>query len=65
MKGESEEGFILLYSILAGSFLLFLTVLFILSGKVFEGQKTEDVKEGTKIILRGISIVMCLYIFIL
>lgn len=65
MKGQSEQGFILLYSILAGSFLLFVVILFILSNKVFEGQKTEDVKEGTKIILRAISIMMCLYIFIL
>ncbi len=36
MKGESAEGFILLYSILSGSFLLFLFILFMVSGRVFE-----------------------------
>jgi hypothetical protein len=65
MKGESEKDFIMLYAIMAGLFFLFLSVLFIISARVFEDTKTEDVKEGTKIVLRLISILMCLYIYIL
>jgi hypothetical protein len=65
MKGNSERDFIMLYALMAGLFFLFLLVLFLISGKVFEEAKTEDVKEGTKIVLRIISILMCLYIFIL
>ena len=65
MKGNSERDFIMLYALMAGLFFIFLLVLFLISGKVFEEAKTEDVKEGTKIVLRIISILMCLYIFIL
>ncbi len=65
MKGESESNFIMLYSVMAGLFFLFIFTLFLISGKVFDDAKTEDVKEGTKIVLRIISILMCLYIFIL
>ena len=65
MNGDSERDFIMLYAIMAGLFFLFLFVLIMISGKVFEEAKTEDVKEGTKIVLRLISILMCLYIFIL
>jgi hypothetical protein len=65
MTGNSEKDFIMLYAVMAGLFFLFLFVLILISGKVFEEAKTEDVKEGTKIVLRLISILMCLYIFIL
>ncbi len=65
LTGNSEKAFIMLYVIMAGLFFLFLLTLVLISGKVFEEAKTEDVKEGTKIILRIISILMCLYIFIL
>jgi hypothetical protein len=65
MKGDSERDFLMLYAIMAGLFFLFLIVLILISGKVFEEAKTEDVKEGTKIVLRVISILMCLYIYIL
>ena len=65
MNGNSESDFIMLYAVMAGLFFLFLLVLILISGRVFEDAKTEDVKEGTKFVLRIISILMCLYIFIL
>ena len=55
----------MLYSIVAGIFLSFLFFLVVISSKVFEASKTEDVKEGTKLILKGVSILMCLYILLL
>lgn len=65
MTGDSERDFIMLYAVMAGLFFLFLFVLILISGRVFEDAKTEDVKEGTKFVLKIISILMCLYIFIL
>jgi len=55
----------MLYSIISGIFVLFLIFLIVISGRVFEASKTEDVKEGTKLLLKGVSILMCLYILLL
>ena len=62
---SSPNSFIMLYSVLSGSFLLFVGLLFILSGKVFEDSRNEDIKEGAKLILKALSVLMCLFIQLL
>lgn len=57
--------FILPYAILGSAFIAFFGALFFLSGRVFEASKTEDVKEGTKLAIRIMSIFMCLFIYLL
>jgi hypothetical protein len=65
MRQDSASQFYLLYSIVAGVFIAFVVFLIVISGKVFEASKTEDVKEGTKFVLKAVSILMCLYILLL
>ena len=65
MSGSDSTSFLMLYCVLSGIFFLFLLVLFAMSGRVFEESKTEDIKEGTKIVLKGLSILMCVFIFLL
>ena len=55
----------MLYSIISGVFILSLIFLILISGRVFESSKTEDVKEGTKLVLKVVSILMILYIQLL
>lgn len=55
----------MIYSILSGLFVLFLVLLFAISGQVFEASRTENIKEGTKIVIKGLSILMCLFIYLL
>jgi len=55
----------MLYSVISGVFILFLVFLVVISSRIFNASKTEDVKEGTKLVLKGVSILMCLYILLL
>ena len=55
----------MIWAAINGSFIVFLLLLVSVSGRVFEASKTADLKETTKILLKGLSIVMCLAIYIL
>ena len=48
-----------------GIFLVMIGALIFMSEKIFEESKTEDGKDGTKIIMLVFSFLMCLYTFIL
>lgn len=64
-RGASENSYILLYAVLNGGFVVFVCLLFAMSGRVFEASKTEDIKETTKILLKALSVVMCIFIYLL
>jgi hypothetical protein len=65
MQGKTESNFIMMYAILCCIFLLFLILLFSFSGEVFEQAKMDDIKDRTKIIIKVVSILMCLFLFLL
>ncbi len=54
-----------LYAALFGIFLLYLLALYLLTGNTFKQSKTEDVKESTKLFIKGLSFMMCLYLYFL
>lgn len=63
--GTTESEFLLVWAAINGAFVMFLLLLISVSGRVFEASKTGDLKETTKILLKGLSIVMCVAIQIL
>lgn len=64
LGSSSSSSFLMLYGLLNGVFLLFIIILFSISGKVFEAQKKEDLKEGTKILLKSLSALMIFYLYL-
>jgi hypothetical protein len=50
---------------LTGIFIAFLIVMFLVANRAFEGSKNEDLKEGEKLLIKILSIVMTLFLFIL
>ena len=65
MFGSSINQFLMLYCILNAIFVLFLFLLFATSGKIFQESKSEDNKEGTKIIILVLSVLMTLFVTVL
>lgn len=64
LQGTGIE-FLTLYSILNGIFLLFMILLLSISGRIFEASKIGELKENVRILARVLSILMCLFIFLL
>lgn len=65
LQSSSVSAFTMVYSILTGLFYVFLTTLFVLSSQAFEDSKTEDIKESFKLILRVLTFIMSLFLFLL
>jgi len=66
MQGESKHSFLVLYGALSGIFLLLIFSMFAMTGKIFESQKREDNKdEGSRIIIKALSFILCLYLNLL
>jgi hypothetical protein len=65
MQGSTDASFVMLYSVLSGILVLFIFALYLTSGKVFEDSKNEDNKEGTRVLIMALSVLMCLFLFIL
>jgi hypothetical protein len=51
-----------LYIGLMGFFVLFLILLLVIGGKVFDLQKVGDLKETTRAFIKVLSLIMCLYL---
>jgi hypothetical protein len=64
LNQSTSQAFILVYSFLASFFLVFLIVLLTIANKAFEALKSEDIKDGMKILIQALSIFMSLFIFI-
>lgn len=65
---QDQQGitpFFMVYSVFSTLFLLMLSSMFFLSGHVFNQSKTEDIKDGTKVAIKILSILMCLFATIL
>lgn len=65
MQGKSSSNFITMYGALSGLFILFLLLLNSFKGEVFEQTKVDDVKDRTKIVIKLVSVLMCLFLFLL
>ena len=65
LHNSTTETFVLVYSFLAGFFIMFLVILFAISNKAFNALKSEDIKDGMKILIQILSLLMSLFIFIL
>jgi hypothetical protein len=65
LQNSSVNTFITLYSFLAGFFIIFVITLLAISNKAFEALKSEDIKDTMKFVVRLLSVVMSLFIFIL
>lgn len=64
-KDSTEYDFLTLYTAVNGFFVLFALLLYSFSGKIFEAQKSGDVKETTQIIIKVASTLMCISIHLL
>jgi hypothetical protein len=51
--------------VISGLFYVFLITLFVLSSQAFEDSKTEDIKESSKLILRVLTFIMTIFLFLL
>lgn len=65
LKDSSGDTFIVLYTILTVIFLVFLALLFGFADSLFEGSKRLELKDEAKIILKIVSVMMTLYLFLL
>lgn len=65
LQNGSADTFILLYAVLTAVFFIFLITLFVLSSQAFEDSKSEDIKESSKIVLRILTFIMTLFLFLL
>ena len=54
-----------MYSLITFVFILFIAVMLLISNRAFEGSKNEDLKDGEKIVIKMLSIVMTLFLFIM
>lgn len=61
---NNESNFLLLYAILSGLLLALIGLLISTTGKTFEAQKSEDSKDSTNILLKSLSILLCLFLYI-
>ncbi len=55
----------MLYSLFTAAFIIFLAVMLLIANRAFEGSKNEDLKESEKIIIKILSLVMTLFLFIM
>ena len=65
LQNQSSYTFLLLYGIIAAVFIVFVAVMLLIANRAFEGSKNEDLKESEKIIIKVLSIVMTLFLFIM
>lgn len=66
MQGESKHNFLILYGALSGILVLLICSMFAISGRIFDSQKSEDNKdEGSRVILKVISFILCCYLYLL
>jgi small-conductance mechanosensitive channel len=47
-----------------GIFYAFLGVLFLLSDRLFQAQRTEDIKEGMRLTIKLLSLLMVCFLFL-
>lgn len=60
-----EDRFLVAYCTLNGLFVIFLGMLFTLPGRTFEMTKTGELRESTKLAVKALSVLMCLFLFFL
>lgn len=64
LSSSNAGTFLMVYSLISGLFFLFLITLFVMSSQAFEDSKTEDIKESSKLILRGLTFIMTIFLFL-
>jgi len=65
MQGQRNNGYIFMYAGIFAFFLLYLLALFLLTGSTFKQSKTDDVKDSMKLVIKALSFIMCLFLYIL
>eukprot|EP00347_Sterkiella_histriomuscorum_P001449 403371996 len=65
LQQQSSSSFIILYSILTGLFMVFIGLLLALSDKLFIAERSDNLKEGTKYLVKFFSLLMTAFLFIL
>lgn len=60
----TAANFTLIYAVMSGLFYVFLFTLLIISTQAFEDSKSEDVKESTKLVLKILTFIMSIVLFI-
>ena len=66
IQNESLNNFLMLYGVISGLLIFLICFMFGLSGRVFDLSKNEDSKEeGSRIILKALSLLLTLYLYIL
>jgi len=53
----------IVYAVISGTFIGFLIILVLISGRIFQESKLEDTKDSTKVIVTVFSLIMSLYLF--
>lgn len=64
LNNMTASNFTIIYAIMSGLFYLFLFTLLILSTQAFDDSKSEDIKESTKLVLKILTFIMSLVLFI-
>jgi len=64
LNNMTAANFTLIYAVMSGLFYVFLFTLLIISTQAFEDSKSEDVKESTKLVLKILTFIMSIVLFI-
>jgi hypothetical protein len=65
MISNSKEEFTMLYAILIGGFYLMIILMYGFAEPLYQAQKKEEFKDGTKMVIKLFTLVVSFYIFIL
>ena len=65
IQGGTDNNYIMLFAVLSAVFLAFLLSLYLLTGVVFERTKKESLGGTMRIVIRILSVLMCLFMFLL
>ena len=65
IQGGTDNNYIMLFAVLSAVFLAFLLSLYFLTGMVFERTKKESLGGTMRIVIRILSVLMCLFMFLL
>ncbi|TNV87907.1 hypothetical protein FGO68_gene9941 [Halteria grandinella] len=64
LEHQSEQGFLTFFILINATFYGFLMLLFTLSDRLFQAQRQEDIKEGMRLTLKLLSILMVSFLFL-
>jgi hypothetical protein len=65
LEMQNFSLFLTLYEVLAGIIVVFIALVFGFADPLFRATKSGELKEGTKMVIKGMSIAMACLIFIL